>query len=322
MTEQRRYGVILAYMGGPEKPGEVRRFLSNLFNDRHILNIPQPIRFLISRMISYSRARTAIEHYNEIGGGSPLKRLTSDQAEKLHDALKSKGFDVSVRTGYSYINPFIRETVASYKEDPPEKIIAVPLYPQNSITTYGSIADDFTDAAEKQGLANRLTIVPPYYDHEIHTGAGAELLKKALAESEPGKKTRVIFTAHALPQSIIDKGDPYRAQIEKTVSLLLEKVPVDDYVLSFQSKIGPVKWMKPSTVKTVQKAGRERIEQLVVVPIGFTCDHVETLHELDIELKELAHESGIKKFIRAGVFNSHPLFIELLSELVIREINA
>lgn len=317
----KKYGIILAYMGGPENKKEVRPFLANLFNDRHILNIPQPIRFLVSRLIAYSRAKTAGEHYDEIGGGSPLKKFTSRQAELLGEKLNGRGFNCTVRTGYSYSHPFIRDAVRSFKDEAVDKIIAVPLYPQYSITTFGSIADDFLAAVKKYGMEEKLKIVEAYYDNKLHIGASADLLQKALEKINLDDAYRVVFTAHSLPQSVIDKGDPYKKQVEKTVEMILQKVNIKDYVLSFQSKIGPVKWVQPSTVETIRKAASDGVKQLVVMPIGFTCDHVETLHELDIELAEMAHKGGVQHFVRAGVFNDHPQFIELLSDVVLKEIN-
>jgi len=318
---EKKYGIILAYMGGPENRKEVRPFLANLFNDPHIISIPQPIRFFVSRMIAYSRAGTAAEHYEEIGGGSPLKKFTSIQAEKLSEKLNGRGFDCTIRTGYSYSHPFIKEAMASFKDEPVDKIIAIPLYPQYSITTFGSIADDFRAAAKKYKLEDKLDLVQAYYDNDLHIRASVDLLEKALEKINLDEDYRVIFTAHSLPQSVIDKGDPYKKQIEKTMELILQKVNIRDYVLSFQSKIGPVKWVQPSTVETIRKAGSEGIKQLVVMPIGFTCDHVETLHELDIELAEMARDGGVEHFVRAGVFNDHPQFIELLSDLVINKIH-
>ncbi len=318
---EEKYGIILAYMGGPENRKEVRPFLANLFNDPHIINIPQPIRFLVSRMIAYSRAGTAREHYDEIGGGSPLKKFTSIQAEKLSEKLNGRGFDCTVRTGYSYSHPFIKEAMASFKNEPVAKIVAIPLYPQYSITTFGSIARDFKAAAKKYGMEENLDMVQAYYDHDLHIAASVDLLEKALEKINLDDDYRVVFTAHSLPQSVIDKGDPYKDEVEKTVGLILKKVNIKDYVLSFQSKIGPVKWIQPSTMETIRKAGADGVRQLVVMPIGFTCDHVETLHELDIELAEIAHDSGVEHFVRAGVFNDHPQFIELLADLVIKKIH-
>ncbi len=318
----KKYRVILAYMGGPENKNEVRPFLANLFNDPHIMRIPQPFRFLIAQTIAFSRAKKAWEHYDEIGGGSPLKKLTAIQAGRLANVLHDRGYECTVDTGYSYCQPFIREAVAKCRDNDIDRIIAIPLYPQYSVTTFGSVEDNLKKAAKKCGLSKELKIIPPYYDHPLYIEASVDLMKQAVERLNQDDPYRVVFTAHALPQAVIDRGDPYRTHVEKTVSLILEKFTVSDYVISYQSKIGPVKWMQPSTVETVKKAGRDGVKQLVVVPVGFTCDHVETLHELDIELAEIAHKAGIKKYVRAGVFNDHPKFIELLAELVIKEINA
>lgn len=311
-----RPAVLLINMGGPENPDEVKSFLANLFNDDHIIGMPVPLRFIFSRFMAAVRQSTAKKHYRHIGGGSPLKKWTRLQAEKLKASLTIDYSNCIVRTAFSYSSPFIPEAVQDILRNNPDKIIAVPLYPQYSVTTFGSIVDELKALQSKFNLKNRLVIIPPFYRHPLYTKAVAGELNDALKKINHEMPYRVVFTAHSLPQSVVDKGDPYRTQIEETISLVLNKLPIEDYRISFQSKIGPVKWMQPATIETVEEAGRDGVKQLVVMPVGFVCDHIETLYELDIELAEIARQAGIEKFVRGGVFNDGENFIELLDELV------
>lgn len=311
-----RTGVILMAMGGPENPAEVGPFLASLFNDRHIIGIPQPLRWPFSRIMAAARKKEAARHYDRIGGGSPLKKWTSSQAEHLAARLNETGDSFRVTAGYSYSSPSIDEGLAKLIADGCTDVIGLPLYPQDSLATFGSVRDDFERAGKKHRRLKRLSLVRPYYDHPLYIKASAQLLRETLELSGERHKRRVLFTAHSLPQKLVDRGDPYRDQIEKTVSLILHEVPLDDYMISFQSRVGPVKWLEPSTIAATRRAAADGIETLVVMPIGFTCDHIETLYELDIELAEIAGNAGVKRFIRVACFNDQPLFIDLLSSLV------
>jgi ferrochelatase len=315
-------GVLLINMGGPENPDQIKSFLYRLFNDRHIISLPQPFRFLLAKLISRIRTSKAKNHYNLIGGGSPIKKWTSVQAEKLEKVLSGKDQPVLVGTAYSYSDPLIGSAVSQLINNGVEKIIAIPLYPQYSGATFASIVYDLEKARRKYSLGGNVIIVEPYYNHDKYINASAELLKTAVEHTIDLSSACVIFTAHSLPQKLVDRGDPYPNQIKETISLILEKVPVENYLISFQSKIGPVKWMQPSTVDTILKAARDGYQSVIVVPIGFVCDHIETLYELDIELADIAKTAGIKQFVRGPVLNDHPAFIDMLATLVEGAIDA
>ena len=303
-------------MGGPENLSEVKGFIRNLFRDPHIIKLPGILRHLLAGIISTSRAPKIRQHYELIGGGSPLKKWTKLQAQKTSEKLADKYPDTTFFTAYSYSKPKIAEIFEIISKADYERIIVMPLYPQYSEATLGSIYADLAKANKKYGLGSKLVTLPPFYEEAGYINASVESLSRAVNKINRDKKWQVVFTAHALPQSLIDKGDPYGMQIDKTVYHILQKYPLENYTISFQSKIGPVKWMQPATIDTITSLGHEGVEQVVVVPIGFVCDHIETLYELDIELAEIAKEAGIQKFVRADVFNDEDSFISFLAKYI------
>lgn len=306
--------VIFINMGGPENLSEVRGFIRNLFRDSHIISLPTILRFTIAEIISGARAPKVRQHYELIGGGSPLKKWTKLQAQKTSEKLNDKYPETTFFTAYSYSHPKIDEIFEIISKADYDRIIAMPLYPQYSDATLGSIYADLARANKRHNPGAKLTTLPPFYEEAGYINASIESLSRAMTKINRDKSWQVVFTAHALPQSLIDKGDPYGLQVDKTIYQILQKYPLENYSISFQSKIGPVKWMQPSTIDTVKRLGQEGIEQVVVVPIGFVCDHIETLYELDIELTEIAKDAGIRKFIRADAFNDGDLFIAFLAK--------
>jgi ferrochelatase len=308
--------IVLINMGGPENPGEVRGFIRRLFLDPHIIDAPGLVREFLAWMISAMRAPKIKKHYKLIGGGSPLKKWTALQGKKTSAKLAGKYPNLIFKEAYSYSSPTIAETYEELAELDLERIIALPLYPQFSQATLGSIYHDLAAANMKHKFGKKLFTLPPFYEHEGYLETTAYFLKQALAKTDNDKPYHVVFTAHALPQSLVDKGDPYGRQIEKTIELVLKRVPLENYTISYQSKIGPVKWMQPATVDTIERLGGEGVKQVVVAPIGFVCDHIETLYELDIELAEIAAKAGIESFIRGDVFNDAEMFIDFLAGYV------
>lgn len=303
-------------MGGPENLREVGDFMRSLFLDPHIIEKSRLMRKFLSWMLTTVRLSKVKKHYEAIGGGSPLKKWTTIQAEKTAEILKQKYPNLLFRTAYSYSTPMISETLAELANKGLDKIIAFPLYPQYSKATLGSIYTDLSNSNRMLNLAGKLITQPPFYEDHAYIECTAKTIRKALEKIDQTQPYHVLFSAHALPQKLIDSGDPYGMQIDRTIYLLLKRLSIEDYTISFQSKIGPVKWMQPSTVETVKEIGRQGIKQLLVVPIGFVCDHIETLYELDIELAEIARKSGIEKFVRSEVFNDDECFIEFLTSRI------
>ncbi len=304
---------LIINMGGPAELREVPQFMYNLFNDSHIMGTPQPFRSVSARIITAFRIRNIRKHYALIGGGSPLRKWTSRQAELVSARLQDKFSGLTVKEAYSYSPPSIKTGISELVQSGVDTIVALPLYPHYATATLGSIYSELEEARKEFDLGNRLRITRPFFDDPDYIALSAEFLKEALTKIDPRKPYHVVFSAHALPQSFIDKGDPYRQQVERTVELVLKQVPLEEYSLSFQSKIGPVAWMRPSTIETVKGIGHRDIRQVIIMPVGFVCDHIETLYELDIELAAYAREAGFEKFIRAAVPNDHGTFVEMLA---------
>ena len=312
-----RIAALFINMGGPRTLTNVYGFMHNLFNDVHISNMAQPLRTLIAHLICMARVGNVKKNYGEIGNGSPIFCWTEQQGALALKQLTKHYPNMSSHQGYSYAVPFIQSAIDELAAANYDKIVVIPLYPYFSIATLGSMYSDIETARRRNQLGDKLIIIPPFFEKPLYLQGTVELLKEALTQIDPSQPFRVVFTAHSLPvSSIIVKGDPYRQQVDCTYKSVLKKMDIEHSVMAFQSKIGPIEWMGPSTVKTVEETGKKGFKQIVVMPIGFTCDHIETLHELDIELKEIAHESGIETFVRGKVFNDHPLFIELLTECI------
>jgi len=312
-----RIAALFINMGGPRALADVYGFMHNLFNDVHIIDMSQPLRTLIAHMICVARVPSVKKNYADIGNESPIFCWTEQQGDLAVKQLTKIYSNISFHQGYSYAAPFIQSAIDELAAANYAKIVIVPLYPYFSIATLGSMYSDIETARRKNQLGDKLLIVPPFCEKPLYLQGTVELLKEALTQIDPSQPFRVVFTAHSLPvSSIVVKGDPYRQQVERTYKAILKQVKIEQSTLAFQSKIGPVEWMGPSTVKTVEETGQSGFKQIIVMPLGFTCDHIETLHELDIELKEIAHESGIETFVRGKVFNDHPLFIELLAECI------
>jgi len=312
--------VLLINMGGPENPEEIPQFMRRLFNDPHIMNVPSLLRPLVARIITRVRLSRVRDHYQQIGGASPLKGWTKLQGEAVLNILLPEYPHLRIVEAYSYSDPTIEEAIMRLESEDLDLIVALPLYPQYSAATLGSIYAEVDKARKKIGHDNRLKIIKPFFKHTQYIAASVDLLAKAMKGIKTEIPYHVIFSAHALPQSFIDRGDPYKDQIEKTVSLILEKYPIANSSITYQSKIGPVKWMEPSTIETAVSLAKRGVKQLVIMPVGFVCDHIETLYELDIELASIARSAGIEKFIRVEVFNTNSLFIGMLADLIRTEL--
>ena len=319
--EDKKVAVVLINMGGPESESEIKEFIRSLLGDPFVTGMPGLMRSFLSWMVSTTRAPRVAEHYRMIGGKSPLREWTRKQAEKAQSLLKPELPQIDVCDAYSYSEPRIDDKLAELADQNYERIVAVPMYPQFARSTLGRVYFDLALASKKHGLKGKLSTIPPFYDHPDYIQAKVARLEKALAGIDLSKPYHVLFSAHALPQSHIAKGDPYGQQIDRTVMSILDRHPLDNYTVCFQSKIGPVKWMQPSTIDSVRKVALDGVKQVVVMPVGFVCDHLETLFELDIELREIAEKTGIDKFVRAEVFNDGDDFIELIGKLVMESLD-
>ncbi len=303
--------IILLQMGGPDSLEAVRPFLLNLFTDREIIKIgPAWLQPLIARMIVNRRAPKVIEKYREIGGKSPIRELTEKQAAAL-----SAETGIPCYLGMRYWKPFCSDSLSKISFSGAKKVIALSLYPHYSRATSGSSFNDLRRCLSSFPNLKLLTI-EHFYDHPLYIKALAEKIKKGLAEFKEPSEPQLLFSAHSLPQSFIDEGDPYLNHIQSTVRLVMEQFGDIRHHLAFQSRAGPVKWLEPSTDDKLIELAGSGCRDLLVVPLSFVSDHIETLHEIDIEYAEEARKLGFTQFRRIESLNDSPTFIRCLADLV------
>ena len=309
-----RTAVVLFNLGGPDRPEAVRPFLFNLFSDPAIIGAPQPIRWLIAKLISTRRAPFAREIYAQIGGGSPLLPLTRRQAAALEARLKADGLETRVFVAMRYWHPFGVETAREVAAFAPARVVLLPLYPQFSTTTTESSFKDWAQAAKIAGLDAPTGAVCCYPAEEGFVAALVELTAAALIDASRAGKPRVLFSAHGLPKRVIERGDPYQRQVEATAAAVAGKMGLDasDWIVCYQSRVGPLEWIGPATDDEIARAGADGVP-VVVVPIAFVSEHSETLVELDIEYRHLAQRAGVPRYVRVPAVAEHPRFIEGLA---------
>ncbi len=320
--------IVLFNLGGPDKPAAVQPFLFNLFNDPAIIRIPNPFRWGLAKLISKRRAPIAREIYENLGGGSPLLPNTEAQARALEAALlsgepESSGDDFKVFIAMRYWHPFADEAVQQVKDYAPDKILLLPLYPQFSTTTTGSSVTDWNRAAAKVGLQAPTKTLCCYPADPGFVAEVVTRLRAALDQfDEDSAKPRVLFSAHGLPKKIVEAGDPYQEQVEESTAAVVEALALADsrwadldWVVCYQSRVGPLEWIGPSTESEIERAGKDEVP-LIVVPIAFVSEHSETLVELDIEYRELAEKEGVPKYLRVPTVDDGPAFIEGLAARV------
>lgn len=321
MPGPRRIAIVLFNLGGPDSLDAVQPFLFNLFNDRNIINLPQPFRWLLARLISSRRTPVAAHVYQQMGGRSPILPNTEAQAAAL-EALLTGADEVRCFIGMRYWHPFTEDTVRAVKDWGADEVILLPLYPQFSTTTTASSVRVWNETARKIGLAAPQRTVCCYPDEPGFITALADLTADAIAKARatvPGQEPAIIFSAHGLPQKIVDAGDPYVTQVEATVAAAAQALGLAGgaYQIAYQSRVGPLKWVGPATDETILAAARAG-KPIVVVPVAFVSEHSETLVELDIEYGHLATENGAPAYVRAPTVSTHPAFIAGLADLVRR----
>lgn len=308
--------VILFNLGGPDSLNAVRPFLFNLFYDRRIISLPNPFRFLLAKFISAKRENTAREIYEQIGGKSPILDNTKAQANALELKLnEDRNHVYKVFICMRYWHPFADEVVKSVKQFDPDEVILLPLYPQYSTTTTLSSIENWQKNAKNHGLKCNTKIIHHYYNNEDFIKAHANLIAKHYKLASRIDKPRVLFSAHSLPLSIIKKGDPYASQIEETVKLIVKILNIKDldWSICYQSKIGPVKWLEPSTESELLRAKIGDVP-VVLSPISFVSEHSETLVELDVEYKAIIKDGY---YFRVPTLSADSLFIKCLADLCI-----
>ena len=316
----KKRAVVLFNLGGPDCPEAVQPFLFNLFNDKAIITLPQPFRWLLAKFISTKRAPIAREIYNHIGGKSPLLELTREQADALQESLSNSDFDTSVFVCMRYWHPMADETLSQVQAFDPDEVVLLPLYPQFSSTTSGSSLQDWRRAAAQAGFDKPTWDVCCYPTHAGFINAQADLISESLKEASSSGKPRILFSAHGLPKKIIEAGDPYQAHVELTSQAVVDElhkreITNFEWSVCYQSKVGRLEWLSPSTEDELTRAVADQVP-VVIVPIAFVSEHSETLVELDIEYREVAEANGIPAYVRTPAVGTHKSFIAGLAQLV------
>jgi ferrochelatase len=323
-----KLGIILFNLGGPDSPEAVEPFLRNLFSDPAIISLPGLIRKPLARFIARRRAPMARKIYDHIGGRSPILEETQKQARALEQAVSGPGIEARAFVAMRCWHPFSDGTALAVKNFAPDRIVALPLYPQYSTTTSASSFKDWDRAAKKAGLSQpQSSIVTSriccYPDEPGFIAAAAANIRTAMADLKPGLSYRLLLSAHGLPKKVIAGGDPYQWQVERTGRALAAAldIPGLDVTVCYQSRVGPLKWLEPATDGEIRKAGTEG-KGVIVAPIAFVSEHSETLVELDIEYAKLAQGAGVPDYRRAATVGTASDFIAGLAGLVRRAVDA
>jgi ferrochelatase len=315
-TAPRRIALVLFNLGGPDGPDAVEPFLFNLFSDPAIIGLPGLLRTPLARLVSRRRAPFARANYDLMGGGSPLLPETRKQADALVADLSARlpGDLVKAFIAMRYWHPMTAETAAEVAAYAPDEILLLPLYPQFSTTTTGSSVEAWTKAYRGPGRSRTLCCWPA---GEALIEAHARLIQTAYDQAGRPGPARLLFSAHGLPEKVIKGGDPYQAQVEATAAAVAARLGEGwDWRVTYQSRVGPLKWIGPNTEDEIRAAAAEGLA-IVITPIAFVSEHVETLVELDIEYGEVAHKAGCPAYVRVPALGPDPGFIGGLAEAAV-----
>jgi protoporphyrin/coproporphyrin ferrochelatase len=315
-----KVGVLLFNLGGPETLRDVKPFLYRLFSDPEIIHVKfSPLRKAIAYMIATFRRKTSEGYYSQIGGGSPLRRLTEEQARALADELKRRGRDVETFVGMCTWHPFLFEAVDKIDEANIDSLVILPLFPQYSVTTTGSGFAVLRELIDKHPQFKKLDVqwICSWADEPTYIESFVQAIQRELRKFTDPEKVHLLFSAHSIPESYVRKGDPYLEQTKETVELIMDRLGRrNPYQLSFQSKIGPVKWLEPFTSDVIVELGKQGVDDVLVIPVSFVSEHIETLYELDILFRKVAADAGVENFKRVPALNSDPTFIRALADIV------
>lgn len=326
MNKNKKTAVILFNLGGPSDLNAVKPFLFNLFYDPAIIPLPNPFRYFLAKFISWKRENTAKEIYSHIGGKSPILEETNAQAQALEAELKEHG-RYKVFVCMRYWHPLSSETAKAVKEYAPDEILLLPLYPQLSTSTSTSSINDWEKA-----IANEYNGAPPksktlccYPNNDGFVSAYSQLLTEELQKTDMQQPPTVLFSAHGLPVRNIEKGDPYQHQVEVSVAKIVDNLHQQgltnfEHIICYQSKVGNLKWLEPSTEDVIKELSAKS-KAIIIVPIAFVSEHSETLVELDIEYKEIAQELGCPNYVRIPAVSTHTNFITGLKNMCLSEKN-
>lgn len=315
MDTAKKTGVLLLNLGGPEQTEDVEAFLYNLFSDRQIIRLgPFFLQKFIARRIAKKRAPKSIVNYNKIGGGSPIRQLSEEQASQLEKQLAPYG-EFLVRVCMRYWHPFASETIDELIRAGVDELIALPLYPHYSVATTGSSLSDLRRTLKNKDIKLPLKTIKSWPTEAGYITALADSIQEELSRFG-NEEVALVYSAHSLPVKFIEDGDPYVDELQQTIKALEKKIGQKG-TLCYQSRSGPVEWLGPSTPETITSLADSSCKNMLVVPLSFVSDHVETLYEIDMEYRTMAESLGMRFAITPGL-NSAPHFIDALRNLVLR----
>lgn len=311
-------GILLLNFGGPWTLKDVKPFLYRLFSDPAILvGIPTPFRQLVAFAISQAKGKSSIENYSSIGGGSPQLKWTEIQAEQLRKILSSDL--VQIEIGMRSAEPSIPSALSRLRQWGAEKIVLFPLFPQYSTTTTGTCFTAVRDSLRKMKWEPALMEIRNWPDHPGYSGLLRNLLDETIAQAEAESSSagplHILFSAHSLPLSVVRRGDPYPEDVHRTWRSLSQGL-LHPHSLCFQSRNGRLPWLEPYTENAIEQLGKSGVKRLIMTPISFVSDHIETLWELDLFYAEIAKNCGISHYYRVKTFNDHPVFPEVLRNIL------
>ena len=313
--------ILFLQLGGPENLDEVPRFLYKLFADPDVLRVrPAILRNAIAATLAVTRKNTSRKLYASIGGGSPIRRLTEDQAAGVERLLRGQGKDVAVRAAMNCSSPLVEDVVEELARSGVDSFLAVPLYPQYSLTTTKGALERSRQAVERSAPRARFFATGSWPTHPLFVEAHAEAIREAI-EGFPDPRpeaVHLLFSAHSIPKKLVTRqGDPYQSEIEASAKAIHERAGgKSPWTLAYQSKLGPVEWLGPATLDVLGDLGRQGVRQVLAVAIAFVTDHVETLYEIDQLFGEEAKKVGIPHFLRTPGLNSRPTFLKALEDIV------
>jgi len=326
LAGKKRVGIVLFQLGGPDSLDAVEPFLRNLFLDPDIIPMG-PLGFLrgpLARYIARKRSVPVRARYAMIGGKSPIGELTERQRVKLSAAI-ADFIDPVVVTAMRYWRPFTSDALeALQKAGPLDEIVLLPLYPHYSFATTLSSLKEWRRLYGPASASLPERTIETFHDHPLYIQALVEKIGVCLRQFPDSSRIRLVFSAHGLPMSLVKKGDPYPRQVEATVRLVCElgvkKLPAwpKTHLLCYQSRVGPAKWLEPSFVGTLERLGHEGVKEMLVVPISFVTEHIETLHEINIDGRADARKYGIETYRMMPAVGDSPLFIAALKDLVLK----
>jgi ferrochelatase len=322
VTSKKKISVVLFQLGGPDSSAAVEPFLYNLFCDPDIIDFFGAwfARRPLARWIARNRASVVREHYDAIGGHSPIRLLTERQARALEAAL-APHCEARCFIAMRYWDPLTAQAAAEVNAAGASHLVLLPLYPQYSFATTSSSLKEWKRVYQPNGNAPRAQTIEKFFDHPLYIQSVAEKIALTLTHFDEPDRAHIVFSAHGLPLSLIERGDPYAKQVEETVRLVTRlgawKNP---RTLCYQSKVGRRKWLSPSLMDTIDRLAQSGEKNLLVVPIAFVTEHIETLHEINIEAREQARKLGVEQFEMMPAVGDSPTFISALADLVLRSL--